>query len=202
MNQPTDRSERTRTWRRLTVMTYSVAAVIAAVVFSTAATVAPLAAQQVQDAATARTYEYPAAQWQPVASPESVGWSSEGLARVRAHLGELSTSGMMVVVGGRVLYEYGDIEVQSYLASVRKSVLSMLYGIYVHEGRVDLDRTLEQLGIDDIEDLTQAEKQATIRHLLQARSGVYHPASNAGDDLASAPARGSQRPGEYYLYSN
>jgi CubicO group peptidase (beta-lactamase class C family) len=202
MSYCTDRSERTRTWRRLTVTTCSVAAVVAAVVFPAAATVAPLAAQHAQHAATARTWEYPAAQWQPVASPESVGWSSEGLAHVRAHLEELSTSGMMVVVGGRVLFAYGDTEVQSYLASVRKSVLSMLYGIYVHEGRVDLDRTLEQLGIDDIEGLTQAEKQATIRHLLQARSGVYHPASNAGDDLASAPARGSQRPGEYYLYSN
>ncbi|HXV86131.1 MAG TPA: serine hydrolase, partial [Gemmatimonadales bacterium] len=46
------------------------------------------------------------------------------------------------------------------------------------------------------------ERRATIRHLLMARSGVYHAASNAGDDLASAPPRGSQEPGAYYLYSN
>jgi CubicO group peptidase (beta-lactamase class C family) len=32
--------------------------------------------------------------------------------------------------------------------------------------------------------------------------GIYHPASNAGDDTASAPARGSQKHGTYYLYNN
>ncbi len=36
---------------------------------------------------------------------------------------------MMAVVGGRMLFEYGDVDTLSYLASVRESVLSMLYGI-------------------------------------------------------------------------
>jgi CubicO group peptidase (beta-lactamase class C family) len=184
----------------------AVAAVAAALLVATATGVAPSAAQQAAPqachAVAQLTHEYPTAGWGRFATPESAGWSSAGLDSVRTRLEGMSTSGMMAVVGGRVLFEYGDTEVQSYLASVRKSVLSMLYGIYVHEGRVDLDRTLEQLGIDDIEGLTQYEKQATTRQLLQARSGVYHPAANAGDDLASAPARGSQRPGEYYLYSN
>jgi hypothetical protein len=184
----------------------AVAAVAAALLVATATGVAPSAAQQAAQqachAVPQHAHVYPATDWERFATPESAGWSSAGLDSVRTRLEGMSTSGMMAVVSGRVLFEYGDTEVQSYLASVRKSVLSMLYGIYVHEGRVDLDRTLEQLGIDDIEGLTHAEKQATTRHLLQARSGVYHPASNAGDDLASAPARGSQRPGEYYLYSN
>jgi CubicO group peptidase (beta-lactamase class C family) len=78
----------------------------------------------------------------------------------------------------------------------------MLYGIYIDRGVIDLERTLAQLGIDDVQGLTTAEKQAKVRHVLAARSGIYHPASNAGDDLASAPPRGSQEPGEYYLYSN
>jgi CubicO group peptidase (beta-lactamase class C family) len=166
------------------------------------AAVAPLAAQQPAQAVAERTHVFPAAEWERIPAPEPAGWSAAGLEQLRTHLQGLSTSGLMVVVGGRVLFDYGDLEVQSYLASVRKSVLAMLYGIYVEQGVVDLDRTLEQLGIDDHQGLTREEKQATIRHLLQARSGVYHPASNAGDDLASAPARGSQRPGEYYLYSN
>lgn len=42
----------------------------------------------------------------------------------------------------------------------------------------------------------------TLRDLITARSGVYHPASNSGDSTASAPPRGSQRPGAYYLYNN
>jgi CubicO group peptidase (beta-lactamase class C family) len=176
-----------------------------ALLIAAPAALAPLAAQQPTHAAHAvaeRTHVFPAAEWERLPAPEAAGWSAAGLEQLRAHLQGLGTSAMMVVVGGRVVFDYGDLEVQSYLASVRKSVLAMLYGIYVDQGVVDLDRTLDQLGIDDHQGLTRAEKQATIRHLLQARSGVYHPASNAGDDLASAPARGSQRPGEYYLYSN
>ena len=46
------------------------------------------------------------------------------------------------------------------------------------------------------------ELEATVEHLITARSGVYHPASNSGDSTASAPPRGSQRPGTYYLYNN
>ena len=148
------------------------------------------------------SYVYPEQSWVSIANPESARWSSAGLERVRQKLASMSTTGMMAVVGGRVLLQYGDIERVSYLASVRKSVLSMLYGIYRERGQVKLDLTLEQLGIDDIGGLTSAEKQATVQDLLRARSGVYHEASNAGDDLASAPPRGSQKPGAYYLYSN
>jgi CubicO group peptidase (beta-lactamase class C family) len=78
----------------------------------------------------------------------------------------------------------------------------MLYGNYVKSGVIQLDRTLADLGIDDIQTLSAQEKRATVADLLGARSGVYHPASNAGDSLASAPPRGSQAPGTYFLYSN
>jgi CubicO group peptidase (beta-lactamase class C family) len=85
---------------------------------------------------------------------------------------------------------------------VRKIVLSMLFGVAVANGSVNLDRRLAQIGVDDVGGLTSAEREATVRDLLSARSGVYHVASNPGDDLASAPPRGSQRRGAYYLYSN
>lgn len=145
---------------------------------------------------------YPGAEWQQIATPETVGWSSAELATVRSHLEQMHSTALMAVVGGRVVFEYGDVDTVSYLASVRKSILSMLFGRYVADGTVDLDRTLAELGIDDLQGLSEREKQATVRHLLSARSGVYHPASNAGDDLASAPPRGSQAPGSYHLYSN
>jgi CubicO group peptidase (beta-lactamase class C family) len=67
---------------------------------------------------------------------------------------------------------------------------------------VTLEKTLAEMNIDDVPGLTDAEKRATARHHITSRSGVYHPASNAGDDLASAPPRGSQQPGTYQLYSN
>jgi len=145
---------------------------------------------------------FPAETWERVAQPECVGWSSEGLAAVDRELSEMATTGMLAVAGGRVFFEYGDPIAVSYLASVRKSILSMLYGIYVDRGVIDLDETLAQIGIDDVGGLTAVEKQATVRHLISARSGIYHQASNAGDDLASAPPRGSMKPGEYFLYNN
>jgi CubicO group peptidase (beta-lactamase class C family) len=78
----------------------------------------------------------------------------------------------------------------------------MLYGPWVADGTIRLDETLAQLGIDDLQPLTAAEKRATVRDLLMTSSGVYHPASNPGDNLGDAPPRGSQEPGAYFLYSN
>ena len=145
---------------------------------------------------------YPGRSWERIGSPEQAGFSSARLAEVARRADSLGTTGMMVIVGGRVLMEHGDVQEISYLASVRKSILSMLYGNYVANGTVRLDKTLAEMGIDDRLGLTDAEKQATIEDLLSARSGIYHPASNSGDDLASAPPRGSQPHGTYMLYSN
>lgn len=147
-------------------------------------------------------YVYPGESWAPVSSAEAAGWPAQGLEAVREKLQTMATTGFMAVVGGRVLMEYGNTDTVTYLASDRKSVLSMLYGMYVHNGTIRLDKTLAELGIDDHQGLTDQEKQATIRDIISARSGVYHPASNPGDNLAQAPPRGSQKPGTYYLYSN
>ena len=145
---------------------------------------------------------YPVPAWETIPQPEAVGWSTSGLDRVRMHLTTMPSTAFVAVVNGRILMQYGDLERVSYLASVRKSILSMLYGIYEERGNIDLNRTLAQIGIDDVGGITPAEKQATVLNLITARSGIYHAASNSGDDLASAPPRGSQKPGAYYLYSN
>ena len=145
---------------------------------------------------------FPGAEWERISDPSAVGYCADKLDLVTARAKQLSTTAMMAVVGGRVLYQYGDVTTVSYLASVRKSVLAMLFGKYVKNGTIRLTKTLADLGIDDHGGLLPSEKGATIADLLGARSGVYHEASNAGDDLASAPPRGSQKPGAYYLYSN
>src|SRR5262245_41368099 len=49
------------------------------------------------------SYVYPEQSWTTIDSPESAGWSSAGLERVRQKLATMSTTGMMAVVGGRVL---------------------------------------------------------------------------------------------------
>lgn len=150
----------------------------------------------------AATPVYPGTSWERVASPAAAGWSQAGIDSVRARLSTLPTTGFVAIVGGRIVMDYGDLAALSYLASVRKSILSMLYGIAAARGEVNLDRTLAQIGIDDVAGLTDTEKQATTRDLLGARSGIYHDASNGGDDRASAPPRGSQLHGTFQLYNN
>lgn len=148
------------------------------------------------------SYVYPGAEWEMIAEPEQVGYASEGLEKVRKYADAIETTGLVVVVNGRVLLQYGDVQELSYLASVRKSILSMLYGNYVADGTIDLNRTLADLEMDDIGGLLPIESQAAVDHLITARSGVYHPASNSGDNTADAPERGTQRPGGYMLYNN
>ena len=145
---------------------------------------------------------YPSAEWSK-AKPAKYGYDAAKLKEVKQYiLDSLNTTGMMVVVGGESIFEFGSLDRVSYIASCRKSVLAMLYGKYVENGTIKLNTTLEELGIDDIGGLLPIEKKATIHHLIQARSGVYHDASNPGDDAESRPARGSKEPGSYYLYNN
>jgi CubicO group peptidase (beta-lactamase class C family) len=113
-----------------------------------------------------------------------------------------ATTGVLVIKGGRVLVEYGDVRERSYVASARKSLVSMLYGKYVHDGTIPLTKTLRALRIDDKEGLLPSELEATVGDLLSARSGVYHPAANLGDASSRAPARGAVRHGTYFLYNN
>jgi CubicO group peptidase (beta-lactamase class C family) len=145
---------------------------------------------------------FPGKNWERVEKPESVGFSSARLGALRAWLETLDTTAMMVVVGGKSLFEYGDLGHLSYLASVRKSVLAIMFGKYVEDGTIRLDKTLNDIGLTEVDQLLPSELGATIENLITARSGVYHPASNAGDSSASAPPRGSQRPGTYFLYNN
>ena len=153
-------------------------------------------------AETAADVVYPGASWERIADPASAGFSAEALDAIHPYVDGINTTAVMAVVGGRVLFEHGPVESISYLASVRKSILAMLYGRYVEDGTIDLEATLEDLGMDDVQGLLPIEKQARVLDLVTARSGVYHPASNSGDNLADAPPRGSQEPGTYYLYSN
>jgi CubicO group peptidase (beta-lactamase class C family) len=108
----------------------------------------------------------------------------------------------MIVQHGKIVFDYGDLEENSYIASCRKSILAMIYGAHIRSGEINLDKTLKDLGIDDIGGLLPVEKEATVRDIISARSGVFHEASYPGDYLKYAPARGSVKPGAYWLYSN
>jgi len=134
-------------------------------------------------------------------TPEAVGWSSEKLAAAQAFAVQ---SGYTAVYDGKVFFSWGDVSRNFRCHSIRKPFLSALYGIHVSRGELRLGATLEALGIDDIPpSLTPAEKQATVRHLLQSRSGVYHEAAAEIDTMAALrPPRGSHPPGTSHYYNN
>ncbi|WP_132979828.1 serine hydrolase [Pigmentiphaga sp. D-2] len=139
--------------------------------------------------------------WQSFATVEEAGFSKASIDSLEAALYPLETTSLMIVRHGKIAYRYGNIDDVAYLASARKSILSMLYGKYVEDGTIDLDKTMGDLGIDDNAGLLPIEKTAKIRHVLTATSGVYHPAGSPGGS-ANTPERGSVTPGTQFLYNN
>jgi CubicO group peptidase (beta-lactamase class C family) len=146
---------------------------------------------------------FPGAHWESV-DPASAGWSADGLAAAEAYARQIDSSAVMIVQDGRVVASWGKPDAKLFVHSIRKSLLSALYGQAVAEKRIDLGRTLADLGIDDKPPaLSAAEKQATVRHLLMARSGVYHPAASETKRMKERrPQRGSHAPGSFWYYNN
>ncbi len=147
---------------------------------------------------------YPGDTWQRATTPEQLGWSSEKLAVARAYSERIGSAAVMIVDDGIVVDAWGNTTQRFACHSMRKSLLSALIGIYVDEGHIDLSKTVEELGIDDIEpSLTATEKQATIADLIEARSGIYHVAlGEAASMKANRPERHSHAPGTFWYYNN
>jgi CubicO group peptidase (beta-lactamase class C family) len=125
-------------------------------------------------------------------------------AAVQAYARKYNPTALMVVRNDVVLATAGDVQRKVNVRSVRKSLLSALIGIAVEHGQMNTDQALAQLQVDDnTPSLTPEEGQATVRQLLMARSGVYHPANYESPDQQRArPARGSHPPGTFWYYNN
>lgn len=150
------------------------------------------------------TLEFPGETWTKVAAPEDMGWSSSRLAEAQAFSERIGSTAVMIVQHGAVISQWGEVTTKSPAHSVRKSLLSALIGIAVAEKKIDLNNTLDDLGIDDNEPpLTEAEKQATVGDLIKSRSGIYHPALYESKNMtASKPNRGSHATGSFWHYNN
>lgn len=146
---------------------------------------------------------FPDETWSRVENPEAMGWpDAERRNFERYIIDSTNITGLVLVHKGQIVLEYGNINENSYIASCRKSILAMLYGKYVENGTIDLDKTLEELNINDVTELLPEEKKATVKDLISARSGVYLRGSNGGDFRRFAPERGSVAPGSHWLYNN
>ena len=146
---------------------------------------------------------YPDINWATHQNPVDAGWSdSDRRAFTRYIIDSTHITGLVIIHKGQIILEYGDLEENSYIASCRKSVLAILYGKYVENGTIDLDKSLRELKIEDHTPFLEVEKSATIQDIISARSGVFLSGSNGGDFRRLAPKRGSVKPGSYWLYSN
>ena len=155
------------------------------------------------DEHAAAAERFPTASWGRV-DPEAAGWAKDKLARTEAWSKRIESTAVMVVHHGAVVAEWGDTAAKTPLASVRKSLLSALIGIAVERGEIDLSQPIGALGIDDNEpSLSAAEKAATVRDLLTARSGIYHAALYETRAMAAQrPPRFSHQPGSFWYYNN
>jgi len=146
----------------------------------------------------------PGAEWKQLAAPEQAGWSAKKLAEIHEYVEEIGSTSAMIVQHGVVVAAWGDVALRSNLHSCRKSLLNSLIGIAVAEGKINLDDTLQKLDIDDNKpSLTAVEKQATVRDLLEARSGIYHPTDyETKGMIEKKPPRGSHAPGTFWYYNN
>lgn len=139
--------------------------------------------------------------WLRYANVTEAGFSPDRLAAARRFWERRGAAAFLAVSRGAVVAAWGDVDRRFPTHSMRKSFLSALYGVYRDD--IDLDRTLAELGIDDVPALTGQEKQARIVDLIRSRSGVYHPAAAEPMEMSSArPERGSHLPGTYWWYNN
>jgi CubicO group peptidase (beta-lactamase class C family) len=106
--------------------------------------------------------------------------------------------------GNAEITRWGMADTPINTHSVRKSILSALYGIAEAKGLIDLSETLEQLGVDEPRTpLTATEKSATIRDLLMSRSGIYLEAAGETSSIRDGrPRRGQHKPGTHFFYNN
>ena len=145
----------------------------------------------------------PGQTWGRLPTPETAGWSASKLGIADRYARELGTDAYLIVDRGMLVHEYGNTSRATNVHSMRKSILSLLFGIHADRGEIALNKTMVELGINDRQPLTDAEKQATIRQLMQARSGIYHAAAYETLSMdARRPARGSHAPGTYFYYNN
>lgn len=111
---------------------------------------------------------------------------------------------LYVIQENKQIAAIGETDTLYNVASIRKSIISALFGIAEKKGLIDLDETLGEIGVDDRKQpLTKQEKSAKVRHLLQARSGIYLDALGESQRMkALRPKRTSHAPGTFYYYNN
>jgi len=132
------------------------------------------------------------------------GGRRKGWFAAKKYADSLDTAAVIIVDDGIIISQWGAVSTKFNVHSIHKSFLSALCGIAVANGQINLNATMEQLGVDDNEpSLTLQEKQARVIDLLKARSGIYHPALYESPAMrAEKLPRGSHPPRSFWYYNN
>lgn len=138
------------------------------------------------------------------ASTEPIDWDTDALSKVDpAELGYATHSSILIDGSGKVLWSFGDVDEKLQVFSIRKSLVSTLFGTLLTNNQIELQMSLAELGIDDKQSLSDQEKTATVLDLLKSRSGVYHPAAYETPRMfKNRPNRNEFLPGEHWFYNN
>ena len=113
------------------------------------------------------------------------------------------TRAIVILQNEKIVYEYGPTDKIMNTASIRKSILGILYGIAIDKNLVNINKTLDKLNIDETTPLTSQEKTATIEQLLMFKSGIFLPSQGEHDSqITDRPKRESYKPGDYFFSNN
>jgi CubicO group peptidase (beta-lactamase class C family) len=146
---------------------------------------------------------FPGKEWDKFNNPEEAGFSTQKLEDAKAYGDKLQSAALTLVVDGKIVYEWGEVNRKFKTHSIRKSFLSAMVGNYVKSGVIDLDMTMAELGVNDKPPLSTGELEATIRDCIKARSGVYHSALYESEGMKKLkPERYSERAGTHWYYNN
>ena len=85
---------------------------------------------------------YPDETWEKAPTPEALGWSPKKLVLAREYAERIGSAAVMIVDNGVVVDAWGDVSHNYNCHSVRKSLLSALYGIYVADGKINISKII------------------------------------------------------------
>lgn len=167
-------------------------------------TIALNSGQSISDTASAVLADsdivFPGKTWQ-LSDPREFRIKQTQLDSIGVYFEDIGGDGLMILYKGRLIASFGETDRKIQCRSIRKSLLSACFGIY--QNSIDVNLTLEALGIDDKQGLTNIEKQATIADLMSTSSGIFHPAAYEPYGAADQkPPRGVFKPGEKFFYNN
>ncbi|WP_254514261.1 serine hydrolase [Aquimarina sp. EL_43] len=158
---------------------------------------------QIKDVAKVGCTTTPGETLERIENPRDFGFDPEKLESVEQLARQLDTDALLVSKCGKILVEFGTPATKRPINSMRKPFMGAVYEKYVADGTIDLNKTLGQYGINDVDGLSQLELSATLNDVIRHRSGVYHTSLFETPKMkATKPPRDSKVPGEFFYYNN